>query len=1762
MISAQSGTWRTAREVIKRPLSLCAVLVFQALAFGAANAVEVSLPALELAAGETALVPMTISGVEEGTLILSLNADIRFDASVLPTSSFSADRRSSLTSRWSLAANARLVPDGGAANGQMLLAGATASSEVSGDGTLLFITISVPEDASPGSTSPLQIASLFFNNGDPAVTVVDGSVTIVAPRVKADFTGHPLDGPAPLEVRFENLSSEDADIYAWDFGDGGTSTQQNPRYTYEQAGSFDVSLTVTSATGSDTEIKQQYITATPDQQPPAIVEGPVVTSVTHSSAHVGWVTNEEGSSEVTYCGLRFRPSVGSVDEVVSGLSGELSDEDDDTVAEQLQRGELGHFTTASQLPISCERISVEDLTLSHGVALSGLSPASFYIYRVRSTDASGNSSPWKGGFFVTRSRPDDDPPRIILGPHVTAAPDRALISWTTNEISNSFVQISTNSNFSNDERILIDELVTAHEVWVDVEPGTRYYVRIRSTDASGNSSALKKTRFRTPLIDNDPPSLIGVPIVTRRTATQAVIVWNTQEAATSRTEFGITEDYGSSVEDGRLVHHHQLVLSDLTPRTVYHYRVLSSDASGNEVVSRDLSFITAADDDDDRPRFRLLPYVLKTLHDRVIIGWEGSEEARAVIEFGRDTDFGEIFEVAEPRRDHKHTLTGLSPGSTYHCRVLMTDLSGNGPTRSESFSFRTASIIDNVPPVMVGSPRVIRRSDTSITLEWTTDEISDSRIEYGLSANSLDLQVSDNDLTRRHSLTLTHLQPGTTYYLQVFSTDPDGNEETAPTLTVTTRSDDDRPAVRILSGPDVVARTESSLLVEWLTDRPATSTVEYGSSVNLDQEVALTGHRRHHRVTLTGLAAATTYFLQAASSDDRDDGVVSSRVLAVATSDVADTRPPKLRHIQVERITATSLLLSWRTDEPAGGWVEVGDRDSDYDRDFGDERLKRRHQVLVTGLDASSRYHYRLRASDGSGNRRFSDNRSVRTSADPDERPPRYWRRPVVVASHESATFIWTNDEPCFGGVAVGTESTLGTADEELFETERLGNTHRVTVTGLRAGIRYLFAVLSTDVAGHTSVFGERRPGAARVVRPDADQLAFTTASTEDQTSPVFIAGPTELSRSDSDVLIGWETDEVSDTRVFLVDDDGEELLAEYVPEHDFEHQALITGLEAGTTYHLLAASADPSGNGPSRSPLYTFTTRTDADTQAPRFVAQPTLRSVTDNAATLAWTSDEASTATIRFGDQSLDQTHALTQPGVDAQIQLTDLTPGVTYQAQVEISDGPGNGPARSSLVSFTTSGAADLLAPAITTLPSIGSLTPVSAAVEWSTNEGADGFVVLGTQADNLDRSFGTNEAMTEHRVTVTGLQAATQYFYQVSSVDAWGNGPVTSAVASFTTPATAVTAEQPAGLAASLGAGAVRLAWQTSDDNVGYLVYRSLTNGSFELVAGPIAAGSYTDAGVTAEGLHHYRLTALGADGVESTPSVTVDVNVVLAAGDFDGDGSVGFEDFFLFVGHLGRQAASADFDARFDLDSNGRVDLEDFFVLAGVFGTHYGSGKTAQTRITTLDGLTLHDLTGSGHDATYPVDIGLPVSSTSYALDIRFDHRALHFDGVVDSGTLILPSQQEGQILLAGHGQPTSRLRLAFQSWPGAPLGSVHIARARGLSTDQHSWVAASTPTLRLQPQRVALLANVPNPFNPSTSIRFQLPAAVPVWLTIYDALGQRVATLLDGDEQVAGFHQLSWYGQDDAGRSVASGVYFLVLDADHRHEVGKLLLLR
>jgi hypothetical protein len=83
----------------------------------------------------------------------------------------------------------------------------------------------------------------------------------------------------------------------------------------------------------------------------------------------------------------------------------------------------------------------------------------------------------------------------------------------------------------------------------------------------------------------------------------------------------------------------------------------------------------------------------------------------------------------------------------------------------------------------------------------------------------------------------------------------------------------------------------------------------------------------------------------------------------------------------------------------------------------------------------------------------------------------------------------------------------------------------------------------------------------------------------------------------------------------------------------------------------------------------------------------------------------------------------------------------------------------------------------------------------------------------------------------------------------------------------------------------------------------------------------------------------------------------------------------------------------------------------------------------------------------------------------------------------------------------------------------------------------------------------------PNPFNPSTTIRFELPAAGHVRLTIHDARGRRVATLLDG-ERAAGSQAVVWRGRDGDGRRVASGTYLAQVRTDSGREVRKLTLVQ
>ena len=90
---------------------------------------------------------------------------------------------------------------------------------------------------------------------------------------------------------------------------------------------------------------------------------------------------------------------------------------------------------------------------------------------------------------------------------------------------------------------------------------------------------------------------------------------------------------------------------------------------------------------------------------------------------------------------------------------------------------------------------------------------------------------------------------------------------------------------------------------------------------------------------------------------------------------------------------------------------------------------------------------------------------------------------------------------------------------------------------------------------------------------------------------------------------------------------------------------------------------------------------------------------------------------------------------------------------------------------------------------------------------------------------------------------------------------------------------------------------------------------------------------------------------------------------------------------------------------------------------------------------------------------------------------------------------------------------------------------------------------------------MALLPNYPNPFNPGTTIRFSLPEAQRVRLTIYDVQGRLVRTLVDRVEP-AGVNQVSWEGVDGGGSPVASGIYFVRLTGGSQTATRKIVLIK
>ena len=231
--------------------------------------------------------------------------------------------------------------------------------------------------------------------------------------------------------------------------------------------------------------------------------------------------------------------------------------------------------------------------------LSGLLDGTKYYYKINTFDTDNNEYDGTVLDFATLPRPKIS--NVRLEQVANTAQTTIRVSWTTNtEVSSIITYYPENDTGAVRDEVKVALEKGAHSMIIrNLLPQARYYLVVKGRDRIGNEAISDSQRFTT-ATDTRPPQVLGLKVLggtippvgfaAGEVKAQLIITWDTDELATSQVEFGqgTGVNYSQkSQEDGNLTTNHTVILSNLTPSQVYHLRVISKDAAGNETRSID-----------------------------------------------------------------------------------------------------------------------------------------------------------------------------------------------------------------------------------------------------------------------------------------------------------------------------------------------------------------------------------------------------------------------------------------------------------------------------------------------------------------------------------------------------------------------------------------------------------------------------------------------------------------------------------------------------------------------------------------------------------------------------------------------------------------------------------------------------------------------------------------------------------------------------------------------------------------------------------------------------------------------------------------------------------------------------------------------------------------------------------------------------------------------------------------------------------------------
>ncbi len=327
-----------------------------------------------------------------------------------------------------------------------------------------------------------------------------------------------------------------------------------------------------------------------------------------------------------------------------------------------------------------------------------------------------------------------------------------------------------------------------------------------------------------------------------------------------------------------------------------------------------------------------------------------------------------------------YQITNLTNGLIYYFAVTTYNTSENESGYSNEVS-KTIQDADTTPPQITG---IYSNNITtgSATINWTTNEASDTQVGYGLTLSFGYTTNLNTQLVTAHSQILNNLNPSTLYYYRVLSRDSSGNLATSTANTFNTSAPADTTPP-VISNVQITNITTSSVTIIWTTNEASTSQVEYGLTTSYGNLTSLNSNLvTTHTVNITGLSGYTRYNLRVRSRDAATNEAISANY-SFTTSNTSPTVVAFSAN-PTSGVTPLAVNFTASASDPDGYIVIYEwdfDGDGNYDLNTGSVTAS-----YFTYANAGN-YNARVRVTDNGGASAVSNALTITATA-PANQPP------------------------------------------------------------------------------------------------------------------------------------------------------------------------------------------------------------------------------------------------------------------------------------------------------------------------------------------------------------------------------------------------------------------------------------------------------------------------------------------------------------------------------------------------------------------------------------------------------------------------------------------------------------------------------------------------------------------------------------------------------------------------------------------------------